>query len=184
MTRTQTIVAMLTVLTVTSIAHALPPVATPTPAPARVALEVGVAAGETLERDLYLGLTIGAGYRWTSWLWVHAWASIATAPVVRFAGADQVEGANNRLAAVRAGLEAHLCTRTAVFCGIAGIDLGYRYDKFTSRVDTQDRSGPAAIARLGLDFGSDVLRVRPVLEGTSTATADTTAFVLGLAYRQ
>lgn len=153
----------------------------PPPAPARMQVEVAPAFGATYDGDIYAGVA-GAGlYRLNDLLAVHAAVEAATARVVHFAGIDQYEGTQDRFAEARGGLELRHCVNAAL-CAIAGVDVGYRSEHVTGRMDT-NLSGAEAVARFGLDLGTPHVRFRPTFEGTSTHHGDTGALLLGVAYR-
>jgi hypothetical protein len=139
-------------------------------------VELGGSVGGTHEGDMSAGLTAGGGYRLTHLVWLHAMGAAGTAPAVHIGWAP--DHADDRFAELRGGVELKTCTATGIWCGLFGVDVGYRHDTY-ARID---RSGGEAVARFGLDIGAKYVRVRPVLEGTSTHTGDTMALVLGVAY--
>ena len=153
----------------------------PPPSPARFQLEVAPALGSTYDGDIYAGLAAAGLYRLNDLLAVHAAAEGATARVLHFPGIDQYEGTSDRFAEARAGIELRGCRGDAL-CAIGGVDVGYRSEHVTGRMDTS-LSGAEAVARIGLDVGTPHLRFRPTFEGTSTHHGDTGALLLGLGYR-
>lgn len=153
----------------------------PPPTPATLQVEVAPALGATYDGDIYAGLA-GAGlYRINDLIAVHGAVEAATARVVHFAGIDQYEGTQDRFVEARAGIELRRCANPAL-CGIAGVDVGYRSEHVTGRMDT-NLSGAEAVARIGLDVGTPHVRFRPTFEGTSTHHGDTGALLLGVGYR-
>ena len=156
------------------------PIALPPPPP-RLQVEVAPALGATYDGDLYAGIA-GAGlYRINDLIAVHGAVEAATARVLHVAGIDQYEGTQDQFAEARGGIELRHCVRDAL-CAIGGVDVGYRSEHVTGRMDTS-LSGAEAVARIGLDVGSEHVRFRPTFEGTSTHHGDTGALLLGLGYR-
>jgi len=165
--------------------HAQPALTAPVPPPPaapRTTIELAAAAGSTYDGDLYVGAVVAGGYRLNRLLSLHAAVESATARVVHFAGIDQYEGTSDRFTEARGGVELHTCATGGALCAIAGVDLGYRSEAVTG-AQAMPLSGTEAVARFGLDVGSAHVRFRPVFEGTSTHRGDTSALVLGLAYR-
>ena len=169
---------------IASIAHGQPALTPPVAAaePAKNFIEAGVTAGGTQEGDLYAGFEVAAGYRLTDLIWLHTMAMTGKAPVIHAPGVDQYENTDDRMRELRGGIELRTCTASGALCAIGGVDVGYRYETFSKLTQIEDRSSAEAVARFGLDIGARNIRLRPVIEGTSTHTADTTALVIGLAY--
>jgi hypothetical protein len=152
-----------------SVAHA-------EPAPGNKLVEVGGVFGATLEDYVYGGVAAAGGYGFTSWGWLHAGGDAATE-------LDKY-GTVGHLADVHVGIEIRPCTADRVWCFVIGADGGYRHELVRSNVNQQneDRSGGAAVFRMGLDAGLGQLRVRPIFQGTSMKQGDTSALVIGIAY--
>jgi hypothetical protein len=164
-----------------SLPFALLAIATPAAADPSF-VEAGATAGGTHEGDVYAGFLVGGGVRVSDHVWAHGAAASGTAPVLHFAGIDQYEGTHDSFVEARGGVELRGCTDSKTVCAIGGVDIGYRHEKFDDAMMTVNRSSAEAVARFGLDIGARQLRVRPVVEGTSTHTGDTTALSIGVAY--
>lgn len=140
-------------------------------------VELGATAGATHEGEISAGLTASGGYRVSDLWWLHATAASSTAPILHSGWSpDPYNGKGDRITDLRGGVELKPCTANGIWCGVVGVDLGYRHETF------QDRSSPEAVARFGLDISAKYVRIRPVIEGTTTHAGDSAAFVFGVAY--
>jgi hypothetical protein len=139
------------------------------------------ATGASAPGKAYAGVEVEGGYRITGKVWwAHAAVATASTSLMDPPGLDR---GHDRFSEVRAGLELRPCSSRGTLCGIFGVDGGYRHEIVSDGQFRDNRSGGEAVLRLGLDiavFRSD-LRLRPVVEGTSTRAGDSSALTIGAA---
>ena len=175
-----TILALLAASTTARAQPSQPP--EPVPPPELVAMnafELGTTLGETSAGDLYAGVVLAGGRRLRDMVWAHAAAVTASTPNLSTGFSRPIT--SDFFTEVRGGLELRACASLDRACGMLGVDVGYRHERFAH---TMLRSGGEAVARLGGDIalGRADIRLRAAVEGTSTHAADTTAVTITLAY--
>ncbi|HTR51048.1 MAG TPA: hypothetical protein VMJ10_10110 [Kofleriaceae bacterium] len=178
----KTILILSTLLATTAIAAAQPSLtATATPEPAQEPshyLQLGGVFGGT-QGAMILGETVEGGMRLDHGpLWVHAEVMTGSA-----GGVDELTYSGSVLQ-VRAGLEARGCALNGIACVVGGVDAAYSRTQYMAEDDNDNRHGGEIIPRVGLDIGSERLRVRPGVEvGFDHTGWDQLGFTAALAYQ-
>ncbi|MDB4953626.1 MAG: hypothetical protein JWO36_1195 [Myxococcales bacterium] len=176
------LVILASLLGMSTLAHADTSLSATQPAEPKTYIQGGLVAGGIYEAALYGAVELDAGRRLGHGpLWVHAMvakggmAAIWTTPM----STDYFE--------LRAGVEARSCARSGLVCGLAGLDLGGRYEKQIthSPSDTVDAKDSVLVPRVGFDLGGDHLRVRQMIEYAVAPFSGHSGFglSLGVAYQ-
>jgi hypothetical protein len=169
MSRSRNVVVLVSLLAVSTAAHADPPEAM---SPPTAELAVGVMVG--YDSNTFGAITVEGTYRLVGGLWAHAMAGYGDTEWKSSVGDQALDGTyDGSYITARAGVEEHLCTISGL-CAFGGLDLGFRRMHFnsadksmgTSVVLPADASYDRAVAvpRIGLDYGSRHLRFRPDFE--------------------
>ncbi|MDB4953627.1 MAG: hypothetical protein JWO36_1196 [Myxococcales bacterium] len=93
---------------------------------------------------------------------------------------------SSEYAELRAGLEVRSCSPNGLWCGIAGVDAGYRRERLITMIDSVHVDEEVLVPRFGLDVGGDGLRFRPMIEFATSPLStrgDGIALSLAVAYQ-